>query len=363
MDEAHCISTWGHDFRPAFLSLVWFKTSFPNIPCIALTATATDKVQEDIISVLKLKNPVIFRTSYNRPNISYEIRYKDLIDGGYVQDMKEFIKKKFAYECGIVYCNTRETCETIAVNLQKAGLSAEAYHAGLANNKRKELLADWQEDRVKIIVATIAFGMGIDKKDVRFVIHCQLSKSMEAFYQESGRAGRDGKPSYSILYFADDDRSLIEFLIKKGIKEEDTKQKEKSLAVFSKVSYFFQYFFLFLFFLFSKLVNFCKSTGCRRLKILNYFGEHPKGDVCKRTCDYCQNPEQVKLSLNTIAPTSTQIKLVNVGDQVKITKVNSYSKKSFERNKKIPDDYEYYEELKVLPQSFFELFDLLCFAF
>jgi len=285
VDEAHCISSWGHDFRPKFRSLSLFKKQFPHVPVIALTATATNKVQQDVVTILGLVNPHKSIMSFNRSNIKYEIRYKEIVGDEY-KDLKNFIfdQPNPSKCCGVIYCQKRDTCEEIAGKLINDGVSAAAYHAGVSDSQREMILKNWTQDKVYIICATIAFGMGIDKPDVRFVIHYQIPKSLEAFYQESGRAGRDGKPSTSLVYYSKDDKSLIEFLITKtteNSKKEKIQQNAESVNAFNKV------------------VDYCTTAACRRRRLLIYFGENLPINSCKN-CDFCLNPEKVKEDLKSL---------------------------------------------------------------
>lgn len=259
IDESHCISSWGHDFRKSFRQLDTLKSSFPQVPIIALTATATDKVRTDIVQSLKLRNPKCFITTFNRPNISYEIRYKDLLKNPY-EDLCNFLKER-SNDCGIIYCRTRNQVEELVSQLGnektesgKPIFSVKPYHAGVKLSERKTTQTDWLKGTTKIIVATIAFGMGIDKKDVRFVVHFALPKSLEGFYQESGRAGRDGKKSYSLMYHCGREKSSIQFLISRESKVSADRVKAIEQG-------------------FNKVCELCETPCCRRKFILEFFGE------------------------------------------------------------------------------------------
>ncbi|KAG2378993.1 hypothetical protein C9374_007631 [Naegleria lovaniensis] len=285
IDECHTINSWS-DFRKSFRQLGSLKSSFPQVPTIALTATATDKVRTDIVQCLQLRNPKCFITSFNRPNISYEIRYKDIIKDPY-GDLCNFLKSRIG-ECGIIYCRTKNQVEELVSQLSnekddddQALFTVKPYHAGVKLSERKTVLNDWLKGTTKIIVATIAFGMGIDKKDVRFVVHFALPKSLEGFYQESGRAGRDGKKSVSLLYHCSREKSSISFLISRDTKLGADRMQEVEQA-------------------FTKVCEFCETGCCRRKFILEYFGE--SYDPLKpRALTTVQSPvKQQKTSGNTV---------------------------------------------------------------
>jgi RecQ family ATP-dependent DNA helicase len=198
IDEAHCVSSWGHDFRPDYCELKSLRQSFPGVPFMALTATATPRVRADVVKQLGMNQTKWFMTSFNRANLQYEVRDKKG-KGSTLKDIIALILKQWPKKSGIVYCFSRKECEDTAAELRKAGVSAVPYHAGLGDAERTKSQDNWIKDRVHVVCATIAFGMGIDKPDVRFVIHYSLPKSIEGYYQESGRAGRDGRKSTCIL--------------------------------------------------------------------------------------------------------------------------------------------------------------------
>ncbi|XP_047319618.1 ATP-dependent DNA helicase Q-like 3 [Impatiens glandulifera] len=286
IDEAHCISAWGHDFRPSYRKLSSLREHLPHIPMLALTATAVPKVQKDVMDSLWLHNPLVLKMSFNRPNIYYEVRYKDLLEDHYL-DLSNLLKS-CGDVCAIIYCLERTTCDDLAAHLSRNGISCSAYHAGLNNKLRSSVLDDWISSKTQVVVATVAFGMGIDRKDVRMVCHYNIPKSMESFYQESGRAGRDQMPSRSVLYYGMDDRKKLEFIIKTAKNKkvqssscEDGSTK-KSLADFHQ------------------MVEYCEDSGCRRRKILQSFGEQVNSSICNKTCDTCKHPKTVSKCLEDL---------------------------------------------------------------
>ncbi|MEA3421677.1 MAG: RecQ family ATP-dependent DNA helicase, partial [Acidobacteriota bacterium] len=209
VDEAHCISEWGHDFRPEYRKLNLLKTNFPTTPLIALTSTAIPQVQNDIVNQLNMKNSKIYKASLNRKNLFYQIRPKKEMYHHLLQYIKSHPDNS-----GIIYCQSRKSVDSLSSKLQREGIRALPYHAGLSSDERAENQDKFVKDDVEVITATIAFGMGIDKPNVRYVIHCDMPKSIESYYQETGRAGRDGLRSDCILFFSYGDKIKHEYFIK-----------------------------------------------------------------------------------------------------------------------------------------------------
>jgi ATP-dependent DNA helicase RecQ len=265
IDEAHCVSEWGHDFRPEFRQLARLRAALPDVPLMALTATATSRVRTDIITHLKLREPATFVASFNRPNLTYRVIPKDQP----LKQIIDFVRKRES-ESGIIYCASRATAERVAESLAGRGFSARPYHAGLTAEERSTHQEQFLRDDTRIICATIAFGMGINKPNVRWVIHHDLPKNIEGYYQETGRAGRDGLPGDCLLLFsAGDIAKQTHFL------DEITNEQEQQVARAQL----------------RQIVHYAESAGCRRAELLDYFGETFPLDNCA-ACDNCLEPRE-----------------------------------------------------------------------
>ena len=314
IDEAHCISEWGHDFRPEYRKIrKMIEEIGINIPAIALTATATPKVQTDIIKTMKMEDPAIFIDSFNRENLYYEIRPKKNEEAT-LKNMVGFIRSKES-KSGIIYTINRKTTEKIANLLQVNGINAKPYHAGLDGKVRTKTQDDFLMENVDVVVATIAFGMGIDKPDIRFVIHYDLPKSLENYYQETGRAGRDGLGGDCICYYNYKDVTKLEHLLK----DKPVSERQRGMQLIDET------------------LAFIESSVCRRKFILHYFGENYQLENCGQ-CDNCKNPkEKIEVSqelqtfLNGIVHTSEKFDiqyLMKFFTGVKSSEISEYGHNS-----------------------------------
>jgi ATP-dependent DNA helicase RecQ len=298
IDEAHCISEWGHDFRPDYLNLSSISRHFKNVPVAAFTATATHRVAQDIAERLRLRNPDVVRASFDRPNLFYEVQSKGKVGSQIIQFINEH-----KGEAGIVYRMSRRGVDETVEELCDAGIKALPYHAGMDDKARHRNQDAFNRDEVDVIVATIAFGMGIDKPNVRYVIHGDLPKNMESYYQETGRAGRDGEPSRCVLYFSYGDIPRIKYFIDQVLDQNERRRLNASL---------------------NEMVAYASAgSSCRRKRILSYFGENYTKKSCD-TCDICVNEmEMVDITsdacivLNAIAATGQRFGAGHIIDVIR----------------------------------------------
>ncbi|MBP7829788.1 MAG: ATP-dependent DNA helicase RecQ [Kiritimatiellae bacterium] len=265
IDEAHCISEWGHEFRPDYLELPRMLAQLPRVPVAAFTATATERVQEDIIRRLALRSPYRVRASFDRPNLYYEVRAKGDIEEQILQHVMAQPGQP-----GIIYRMRRADVDRTAAKLAGRGVRALPYHAGLEPEARKQNQEAFDRGRVDVVVATIAFGMGIDKPDVRYVLHGEIPRNTERYYQETGRAGRDGKPSRCVLYYDPGDLPTLRYFIRQIREDSERRMAQRKLM---------------------EMIDYAESRDCRRRRLLAYFGERYPRDECGM-CDVCAKKER-----------------------------------------------------------------------
>ena len=269
VDEAHCVSQWGQDFRPVYLRIADFVDQLPVRPVMgAFTATATERVREDVIRLLRLREPVVATTGFDRPNLYFEVVKPKNRYGA----LSAILSEKRG-ESGIVYCATRKTVEEVCEKLQLDGFAAARYHAGLSDEERRANQEDFQYDRVQVMVATNAFGMGIDKSNVRFVIHYNMPRSMEAYYQEAGRAGRDGDPAECVLLYGGQDIITAKWMIQHSAPNEELSITEQNRVRRLELQRL------------NTMIDYCTGGGCLRRRVLRYFGD--KADEECGACGYC----------------------------------------------------------------------------
>lgn len=288
VDEAHCISEWGHDFRPEYRQLSRIRNTFTQVPCLALTATATSRVRQDIKTSLNLKNCNTFVASFDRPNLFLEVKEKDK-----PFDQLRIFLEKFPDQSGIVYCFSRKQTDALTQKLAELGYSVRPYHAGLTDKTREENQQLFIRDDIKIIVATVAFGMGINKPDVRFVVHYDLPKNIESYYQEIGRAGRDGLSAHCMLLLGYGDIGKIQYLIDQKFSADERRIAKIHL---------------------STMVQYAESRSCRRLPLLSYFEESVKGKKCN-TCDNCLSDKALEAKDLTIEAQKFMSCIIRTGER------------------------------------------------
>ncbi|PPQ66885.1 hypothetical protein CVT26_009825 [Gymnopilus dilepis] len=340
IDEAHCISTWGQDFRDAYTALGSLREKYPSVPIMALTATANRRTVADIVLQLRLKDHASFTQSFNRPNLKYYVKNKK--GESVIVDIAGFIQSKHNGEAGVIYCNTRAKCESVAASLRERGLSAAHFHAGMPTEEKEFTVHSWQKGTALVIVATIAFGMGIDKADVRFVIHHDMPKSMSGYYQETGRAGRDGKPADCVMYYSGGDASRLMSQIKKteGVTQDSIERQVNAVL---------------------EVMQFAQNTSeCRRVQILRHFDEDFSKADCARGCDTCEADREL-ISTNVTQHAQAALTVVHLlqsrGDSITLPQLRAILRgsKNVETLSKQHDQLQQHGHCKELPKELLEL--------